>query len=176
MSRSLLKLLPGLAALLLISACATSVPDAPWPPGMPAADQFREIWQSDPVNQPLQSEAEYLSWILRFYEGFNTVPGWFSMSEQVELRLTERERNAVAPLLDLLGARIASEWAKDNSVRLVTTRMVAVWRDALLESLAQEDLPAFLQELDKDLSAILARELSGDDIVFERYYFDEFDF
>ncbi len=173
---SMLKFLPGLAALLLISACATPVPATLWPADVPDANGFSEVWGSDPANQPLQTEAEYLSWVLRFYQGFNMVPGWLSMSEQVGMRLNERERSVVAATLQSLGARMAAEWAKDNSVRLVSTRMVSVWRDVLLESLAQEDLPAFLLKLDEDLTAILARELGGDEIVFERYYFDEFDF
>lgn len=173
---SILKFLPGLAALLLIGACATPVPDTPWPAEVQEPTSFSAVWRSDAVNQPLQTETEYLTWVLRFYEGFNMVPGWLSMSEQVGTRLTERERAAVAATLEVLGTRMATEWAKDNSVRLVSTRMVAVWRDALLEALAQEDLPAYLQKLDEDLTAILSGELGGDDIVFERYYYDEFDF
>src|SRR5690606_18488499 len=66
---SMLNSLPGLAALLLIGACATPVPETQWPAEVPDRASFSAVWRSDAVNQPLQAEADYLSWVLRFYEG-----------------------------------------------------------------------------------------------------------
>jgi hypothetical protein len=171
-----LKFLPTLAALLLLCACTTPLPQPDWPAELPARQIFTTVWRSAAVNQTVQSEDDYLLWVRRFYQGYNLVPGWLSMSAQVNERLTPRERAAVARSLRELGSRIGAEWAKDNGVRLVNTRMVAVWRDALLEALAQEDLPAYLERLDADMDAVLNGRLAADEVVFERYYVDEFDF
>jgi hypothetical protein len=56
------------------------------------------------------------------------------------------------------------------------TRTAAVWRDALLEALAQDDLDAYLLRLEQDVAALMNGELANDTIRFERYYVDEFDF
>jgi hypothetical protein len=75
-----------------------------------------------------------------------------------------------------LGRTISVEWAKSNEERLIDTRNAAVWRDALQEALSQGDLDNYLDRVDADVSAILAGSLAGEEIRFERYYVDEFDF
>src|SRR5690606_37096368 len=126
--------------------------------------------------QRVQAEDDYLLWVTRFYTGNGPVPGWLDMTEQVLERLPlEQHANVEARLFEL-GGRIGMEWAKDNSVRRINTRAAGVWRDALLEALAQDDLDAFLDRLSADVDALLNGTLDGDAIRFERYYVDEFDF
>jgi hypothetical protein len=76
----------------------------------------------------------------------------------------------------MLGRHIGGEWAKHNDVRRLNTRTAAVWRDALLEALRQNDLDAYLLRLEEDVAAMLSGQLGNDAIRFERYYVDEFDF
>ena len=165
-----------LALTALIAACMTRAPEPPWPDGIPPRAGFSAEWQRSAANQALQSEAEYLVWVRRFYTGYNAVPGWLRMTEQVLQRLPPEERAAASARLSELGARIGREWAKDNSVRRLNTRTAGVWRDALLEALARGELDLYLDRLSADVDALLAGELANDAIRFERYYVDEFDF
>jgi hypothetical protein len=170
------KLLFTLCCLLLLTACATQESLPTWPAELPARSEFQQEWLTDSSNRSMQSQAEYLLWVQRFYQGFNMVPGWLGMMEQVEARLPPEQWPTIEPRLDLLGRHIGGEWAKHNDVRKLHTRTAAVWRDALLEALRQNDLDAFLLRLEQDVAAMLSGQLGNEDIRFERYYVDEFDF
>jgi hypothetical protein len=170
------KLLLAFCCVLLLAGCATREVLPTWPGELPERNWFQQQWRADAENRSVQSQADYLLWVTRFYEGFNLVPGWLGMMEQVEARLPEAQWQQVAPSLRELGRSIGAEWAKDNAVRKLNTRTAAVWRDALLEALAQNDLDAYLLRLEQDVAALLDGELANDAIRFERYYVDEFDF
>ncbi|MEY4642247.1 MAG: hypothetical protein RLZZ227_2241 [Pseudomonadota bacterium] len=165
-----------LGLLITLTACATRVVEPPWPAGVPARSLFVAEWQASENDHELQSEADYLQWVERFYVGYSGVPGWLDMTRQVLDRLPPEDRERTAARLSELGARIGGEWAKDNAVRRVNSRAAAVWRDALLEALARDELDQYLDLLAADVDALLAGDLSGDAIHFERYYVDEFDF
>lgn len=161
--------------ITLLTACAIRTPELVWPDGIPPQSFFHPEWQAATANQDLQSEAEYLLWVTRFYEGYTAVPGWLEMTEQVLARLPASEHEWVTARLLELGGRIGREWAKDNAVRRINTRAAAVWRDALLEALARNELDAYLDLLSGDIDALLAGTLAIDMVRFERYYIDEFD-
>jgi len=158
-----------------LAACAVRAPEPDWPAGIPPRALFEAEWRNSPDNRPLQSREEYLLWVTRFYTGYGAVPGWLSMTAQVLQRIPSVEHDAIEARLLELGGRIGAEWAKDNSVRLLSTRSAGVWRDALLEALARNELNAYLDRLAADVEALLAGELHNDAIRFERYYIDEFD-
>ena len=159
----------------LLTACAIRTPELVWPDGIPPQSFFRPEWQAATANQELQSETDYLLWVIRFYEGYTSVPGWLDMTEQVLARIPPREHDWVTGRLLELGGRIGREWAKDNAVRLINTRSAAVWRDALLEALARDELAAYLDLLSGDIDALMSGTLNSDVIRFERYYVDECD-
>jgi len=167
-----------LAAILGLAIALCSCASAPvsWPSTLPPLSYFQANWENDAANQQVQPETEYLLWIQRFYEGFNTVPGWFELETQVLARLPPDERASAAEQLAALGLKISGEWAKDNSVRRIETSTVATWRDALQESLSRMELDSYLMLLTQDIAALLDGSLTSDDITFERYYIDEFDF
>ncbi len=171
-----LKLLLSLCCMALLAACVTQESLPTWPGELPPRSSFQELWRADAANRDVQSEADYLLWVTRFYQGFNMVPGWLGMTEQVKARLPAEQWQNAEPRLRELGRRIGAEWAKDNTVRKLNTRTAAVWRDALLEALAQDDLDAYLLRLEQDVAALMDGELANDAIRFERYYIDEFDF
>lgn len=175
MANPLKWLLVGCCALGLV-ACAARPPAESWPGELPPRSYFQQQWRTDEANRELQSQADYLLWVERFYAGFNLVPGWLGMMEQVRGRVTEPEWRSIEPRLQELGRRIGSEWAKDNVRRRIDTRIASVWRDALVEALSQRDLDDYLTRLEQDVTALLRGELARDSIRFERYYIDEFDF
>jgi hypothetical protein len=174
--------LAGVLLLFFLHACATPstiTTAADWPSTLPDRLVFERAWTQDRANGMVQSEEEYLLWVRRFYEGFNTVPGWLEMSAQVQDRVDAETAAREAPKLVNLGMRISREWAKDNAVRSIDSAAVAAWRGALLEAMYQNDLPGFLNRLDADVSGLIAGRLEGDVISLQRYYavedFDDFD-
>jgi hypothetical protein len=164
-----------LALMATLAACAVRAPEPQWPDGIPPRSFFRAEWRASANNQALQSQDEYLLWVTRFYTGYGAVPGWLTMTERVIQRLPPAEHDAIEARLFELGGRIGAEWAKDNSVRLLSTRSAGVWRDALLEAFARNELNDYLERLSGDVDALLSGELDNDAIRFERYYTDEFD-
>ena len=169
-----LKLVLILSSILALTACATA--PASWPGTLPPFSYFQNTWTNDAANQQIQDQDEYLLWVRRFYEGFNTVPGWLDLEKRVLARLPQDQQASVAEQLARLGVTISAEWAKDNSVRRIDTSTVATWRDALQESLSRMELASYLMLLNQDIAALLGGQLTTDDITFERYYTDEFDF
>jgi hypothetical protein len=165
-----------LAAQVLLVACGTVTPSSvDWPEELPRRSLFVAAWEADAANRQLQDLDNYLDWVQRFYIGNNLVPGWTTMTRELQARVTPLRWQAVEPRMQALGERIAAEWAKDNSLRRINTRCAAVWRDALQESLVRDDLDGFLTRLEADVTALLDGSLVADQIRFERYYVDEFD-
>ena len=94
-------------------------------------------------------------------------------------RLDDPESAYAAQVMERLyhlGGRIGSEWAKTNEVRLLNTRNAAIWRDALIESISQDDLDNYITRVENDVESILMGELDEEAIHFERYYIDDFEF
>jgi hypothetical protein len=162
--------------LLQLVACRSVAPPATAVTGSSNNEQFFiAAWQADQPNQAVQSQADYLGWVARFYSGGGNVSGWQQMTDQVLARVPAEQHDTLVVQLDTLGRQIGAEWAKDNSIRLIDTRIVATWRDALLEALSRQDLAAYIAKLTADLEALMGRSLQVDAIRFERYYEDEFD-
>ncbi len=172
---SLLNFYFFLGICLMASSCASIKPGAPWPDGAPPSKNFVHHYQMDKKNQRVQTKREYLHWVRRFYLGINLVPGWLKITDQVLGSLEEPRRSHVAEQLRHVGERIGSEWAKDNDVRLISTRSAVIWGQAVPEALNQDDLDNFLVLLDGDVEAMLTGKISGSDIGFERYYAYDFD-
>jgi len=161
--------------MLMLISCSSLQPADSWPADLPDSRLFINAWQVDSANQSVQARDEYLTWVQRFYYGYNIAPGWQALTRQVLERLSGEQHKTTGDRLVVLGQRIGQEWAKNNQVRKINTRMAATWRDALQEALSQNDLDNYMNRLDADITALLAGELDGSAIAFERYYMDEFD-
>lgn len=85
---------------------------------------FQQRYEADAANKARQSWKEHQDWVRTFYEGkrFPPVAGW-----------RERERDLVARApgareqVERVGRLLASEWAKDNAVRKVSTSDLQAW-------------------------------------------------
>lgn len=88
---------------------------------------FRAAYDSDERNKAKQSWTDYWSWVKRFYDGqrFPPVQGWAKREE--ELARQHAARLDVKHALHETGALLASEWAKDNSARRVSTSDLQAW-------------------------------------------------
>jgi hypothetical protein len=162
------------ALLLLLQSCASTIGSAAaWPDKLPDRELFERAWEQDRADSVVQTEEDYLLWVRRFYDGFSTAPGWLELSAQAEERVDPAMLESLRPQLDKLGLRIGREWAKNNGVRRINSRMVVAWHGAMLEAMWQKDMPGFLARLDTDVSAVLAGTLNGDLISSQRYYASE---
>jgi hypothetical protein len=48
-----------------------------WPEHMPSRTYFIKVYEADAVNKEIQKREEYLTWILRFYNGWELYGrGW----------------------------------------------------------------------------------------------------
>ena len=161
--------------LYCLSGCSLISTDQQWPESVYPQEYFLAAFRADEAAGQYQTEDDYLLWVNRFYNGYSLAPGWLNLTRQVLERLEEPYSSEVSERLYIIGGIIASEWAKDNDVRLLDTRNASVWRDALVEALDRGDLDNYMIRVENDVASIMAGELAREDIYFERYYIDEFD-
>jgi len=88
---------------------------------------FRAAFDADAANRAKQSWDEYRSWVQRFYDGqrFPPIAGWTKRMDELGAR--HATRPDVRERLDAAGKLLASEWAKDNGVRKVSTSDLQSW-------------------------------------------------
>lgn len=110
---------------------------------------FKARYEADAANKTKQSWSDHWGWINTFYEGkrFPPVAGW-----------REREKDLVARApaarehIERVGLALASEWAKDNSVRKVSTADLQAWGKRFTEAArTPEGLSAALHEVGAEL-------------------------
>jgi len=164
-------LLPALLAVALLAAgCATAPEQPAWPAGIPPRAHFEARYATDPQNQQVQTEAEYLQWVRRFFTGWAGIRGWHSVRDDLLAETEPARREAVRARLDALGRRIAGEWAKASPQRAVRTRTIQVWGNAALEAVERGEQMTLVEAIAADVDALLAGELAPAEIRLQRYY------
>ncbi|MEE3240344.1 MAG: hypothetical protein VX231_05185 [Pseudomonadota bacterium] len=173
--------------LLLTSCSIFKIESRDWPVNWPPESYFQFIYDLDEANQTAQSYAEYIVWVKRFYSGWVFYPsGWDGMVEQL---LATKEDQALQAwfrkeMLEI-GAKICSEWAKDDYHRLINSQHLLNWSDALRRSVAQGQEVWLLAEINQDVDALLNASVTAFSIEQKRYFVtkgdidephDEFDF
>lgn len=90
---------------------------------------FRERYETDATNKAKQPWKEHLDWVQTFYKGkrFPPVAGWSDREREILQKLPASAHAEVKPHLDSTARLLASEWAKDNSVRKVSTSDLQTW-------------------------------------------------
>ncbi|WGS85687.1 hypothetical protein [Methylomonas sp. UP202] len=157
----------------LLWGCSTGeVRRSAWSEDMPAQAGFAEHYQRDRQNAELQSLQEYLTWVERFYRGWDLYPtGWIDISRDLTTKLTDPSlKNQTRTKLARLGAAIAAEWAKDNTVRRITTRHIGIWGEALRKSAERAELPSTLDRVLDDVDNLLNSRIAADVITENRFY------
>lgn len=116
---------------------------------------FRQQYEADAANKAKQPWKEYHEWVRVFYEGkrFPPVPGWRKREE--ELMRHHHTTHELRHALHETGRWLASEWAKDNSVRKVGTSDLQTWGKRF-ESVAKDPV-ALRAALDEVLAEVKKR-------------------
>lgn len=156
--------------VLTLSACSLFRTSDDWPEQLPPQVYFMDYYHNSSDNHAYQEQDNYLNWIRIFYFGNPLAPGWLQLTEDLLVETPENKQQEYTSLMTELGKRIGAEWAQDNRVRLIDSRMAIAWRDALIEAVSLGDLDAYLQRFDADVNAVLAGNLDKEAIQLSRYY------
>lgn len=141
-----------------------------WPEQLPAQRYFVGSYEQDAQNKALQSQEEYLTWIVRFYEGWELLPtGWHDLSENMLFGLEGSDYVEMRENLAALGAMISAEWAKDNSVRRIDSAMLSLWGGVIQADFAVDARKSSVALIMQDVNAVLAGATPPSAINEERY-------
>ena len=165
-----------LALLVLIGCASQGTKEATWPEDLPPRAYFLELYQNDLSNKNRQHLDEFLTWITRFYEGWEMYPnGWNTMVQEIlQKNKTRHVARTIKINLDRLGLLIAGEWAKNNHTRLINTHHVSVWVKALLKSADHGETLQIIDRIFIDVEQLLTHKIATDAITADRYYaFDD---
>ena len=113
-----------------------------WPENVPEREYFESIYRADAGNQLVQSKADYLQWVVSFYEGTLVAPqGWLEL-QSIGLEMSDSsEPIQLSNRLTILGGLIAGEWAKENEERVIDSGMLGLWASIMPVSYTHLTLP-----------------------------------
>lgn len=162
--------------IVVLPACGTLMAKDPiWPDDLPRYAYFFNEYQRDVVNTNSQTLDQYLTWVMRFYHGWELYPsGWNNIKQDLLFRIKDPAlANEVKDKMDNLGLSISREWAKNNDTRVINTRHVSIWGNALLKSLQQGETLQIIERITADVRDLIGKKISADVITENRFYAEE---
>lgn len=170
--------LPRLLALVLLAsslfACSTAkiAQEQHWPQSMPPRSYFVDAYEADAVNKKVQTQQEYMTWIVRFYNGWELYGrGWTKMTNELLEQIEDPvEAAEIKTKIDRMGRLVSAEWAKKSDTRTIYLRHVSIWGNALLESLDRDQALELVTRVNKDVDDLLAHRIKPAVITAERYF------
>ena len=161
--------------VLLLGACV-SVPEkeASWSSAWPPESLFVAAYEAELDNQAVQSADNYMRWIRRFYQGWTFYSeGWDWLTDRVLVGIDDdAQRQQITQHMYSMGMRISREWAKSSDHRVINTRHLLVWGEALKLSAARDQELWLAVKVSADIDRLLAFELDPSMIKSSRYYAD----
>ncbi len=145
-----LRINPRVAAAITVSLAMALPAFAPCPPAAgaervlalysPAKDDFRREYQRDLANGKLQTWDQYWEWVQTFYAGNLLSDGWTKRGDQSLAAVKSREsRQGLVERYNALGRILGGEWAKDYSVRKISTADLRRWHQVMNDAVRTED-------------------------------------
>ena len=163
----------SLLLVLFLTACATQTASiSDWPRDIPPRAYFVAVYDADQRNQQVQTLNEYLVWVKRYYHGWELYRrGWNDVTEDLVTQMEDPVKaEEVRTKMDSIGRSIAGEWSKKSKSRKIFTRQVAIWGNALVESMNRGEELKLLNAVSGDVNGLLARQIPTDAITDDRYY------
>lgn len=165
-----MKLVVLVGWVILLSSCMSNAILEQWPQQIPQRSYFTQQYSEDSANKARQSEVEYLTWVARFYEGWEMMPiGWQDISDSVLVDLEPVQYQAIDGHLESLGAQISAEWAKDNEVRQIDSRLLSLWAGVMQAEYSAEYRIAAVEIIARDVGEILNGRLAKEQVTEDRY-------
>ena len=107
---------------------------------VPDDAELHAAYQSDRLNQKVQSWGQYRGWVRTFYTGNLMSEGWTKFGEVTASTVkSTATRPVVVVQITELGKIISFEWAKDSSVRKITTTDLRRWNDVMATARQSDD-------------------------------------
>jgi hypothetical protein len=151
-------------------SCVSDFDSSGWPEQIPAQDHFTTAYSVDQENGARQPRHEYLNWVIDFYEGSLFYPtGWLEIEDRVVAGFAAEEKPLVRLEVQQLGAVIAAEWAKDNELRMIDTRILALWGSILQLTVNSEQRSAGIELIGLDANGLISGRLTKSVITEARY-------
>ncbi len=143
-----------------------------WPETMPPRTYFVHAYDADKVNKEIQTEQEYMTWIVRFYNGWELYGrGWTKMTDELLTQIEDpSEAREIKAKTDRIGRLVSAEWAKKSDTRTIYLRHVSIWGNALLESLDRDQALELVTRVNQDVDDLLAHKIKPTVITAERYF------
>ena len=143
-----------------------------WPSDMPSRAYFLKVYEADDINKKIQTQEEYLTWIVRFYSGWELYRrGWIKMTNELVDQVKDPAQiKEVRYKVDRIGRLVSGEWAKKSDTRTIYLRHVSIWGNALLESLDRDEALPLIDRVNQDVDDLLAHRINADIITAERYF------
>lgn len=169
-------------SILIMTSCVSTKNLQPWQINIPDIEYFRQAYAEDRNNNRLQTDVEYLNWVITFYKGTEYLPfSWNQIETQVLNEIENDQKVHTRELLLQLGILICQEWAKDNSVRKVNTAMLSMWGGVLQGAVDQNKIEQTIALIAQDVDGLLSSEIMPETLTLNRYQkllgigvFDEF--
>lgn len=157
---------------LLIASCSSAPSKEKWPNNIPPRALFTEYYAQDIPHQKSLSEKGYLTWIHRFYFGWELYRrGWIQATNEFTDSITPDESKPQAKELMLeTGRRIAPEWAKNKKHSVIKTRHLNIWGNSINSSIVNKTQMSTLTKIFHDVNALLERRMQPSEITADRYY------
>lgn len=162
------------SAIVLLSAlsagCISSGVLENWPEEIPEQRYFKQLYRADTVNRDRQSEQEYLTWVARFYQGWELMPiGWDDIAGSVLVDLEPEQYQRVDRHLQRIGEQVSAEWAKDNSVRQIDSGMLSLWAGVMQADFAADYRVSAVELIAQDVALLLDGRLAATAVNEYRY-------
>lgn len=160
---------------LLLWGCANPTRDNlsnnTWPSDIPEKSYYQTLYSSDSYNQQTQTEDDYLTWIVRFYKGWaGFTRGWLDASDELTASVDQSRQQVVSDKLAALGKEVSGEWAKKSDQRLIYTKTLSIWGNALSESIYQERVEPVVDMITADVNLMMSKQLQAEAITLQRYF------
>ncbi len=99
-------------------------------------------------------------WYRCFQEGVLFFDGWSAISEELLKIFPEEQWPSRQIMMQRLGIKIGTEWAKDNETRKIDTDMIEQWGELLRGACRQgaDETLAVLQKIEKRVDDLLLSE------------------
>lgn len=168
-------LLVSLVSLVCAACARMQARKVEWPGDLPPIAYYKQAYHEDKTNQAVQSEHTYLAWVIRFYKGWKLYQdGWEATSRDIVAGVDDKnKKKRLEVKLAHLGKLISAEWAKKSEDRVIRSRELSIWGQALVKALDRGEEETLVDQTTRDVNALLARRLDPRDITLERYCGDE---
>jgi len=158
--------------VLSITACSSVPNKKNGASKIPPEEFFITYYQQDIPHQAALSERDYLMWVNRFYFGWGLYRrGWMQATEELVDSLPNAyDKQRARQLMLDIGNLIGPEWAKNRKYRLINTRHLGIWGDAINAAIVRRQQMATLRTIMNDATALLKKTIPDQLIVTDRYH------